>query len=108
MKLNYENMIREYKEYIKYVPPSHADDALIHCFEENKKAITKLIDVCGYLKDDPSGYAFHKAFRQTDVCNNTAQDLIIWHLISLSEYFFTLLKTWDEIEQWSLDVSKEE
>lgn len=99
-EITFDKLIEEYKDLIKpYI--AYADEALLLCFKQNKKAIKQLISN-GYLADDSKGESFHKAFRQTDVCENSNQDMIIWNLLHASKWFFYLIEEWNELRYFRL------
>ena len=86
--------------------------ALWHYLKANEKAITGLIEA------DPTGYWFHKAFRQIDVTDNGNLDMVGWLLLSEAELFWRMLKqinsgkliiqkdTINTVQMWQLLCSK--
>lgn len=45
----------------------------------------------GLIEDDETGYWFHKAFRQIDVCGSTYIDMSIWLLLQKAELFWKMI-----------------
>jgi hypothetical protein len=59
---------------------------LWNLLKANEKHIT------GLIEEDPTGYWFHKAFRQTDVTDNGYTDMAIWILLSEASLFWRMLE----------------
>ena len=98
-KITYDGLLDEYEQVIKpYI--CYADNALLRMLKEHKKDIEELME---YLHDDPTGFKFHKAFRQTDVTSSANYDLVIWDLINASEWFFYTVQHYNELKEFSLD-----
>ncbi len=70
---------------------THSPDLALHILiRKNKEHIEPLL-----ASKDPLW--LHKAFRQTDVCDDPLDDMLIWHLIHASRDFFeTLDWFWNE------------
>lgn len=74
------------KKYDKITKEDDKERALFYLLKANEKHIE------GLIEEDPTGFWFHKAFRQTDVTDNTYTDLAIWHLLSKARLFWELLE----------------
>lgn len=101
MKITFKQFMKEYKSACDS-QIAHADDALRLCFNAHEKKITELME-SGIMEDDPSGYEFHKSFRQTDVTGDWTQDIIIWNLIHASKLFFITIEDWEKNACWRWD-----
>lgn len=75
----YEARIGEY--------PSLEEQLMLQYFKQNAKNLPV---------DDGGPTAFHKAFRQYDVCKKGYQDMVIWSLMSGSESS----AIWDVLEEF--------
>ena len=68
----------------QYISSYSADCALKILLKKHREQIEPLFEA-----KDP--YWFHKAFRQTDVCDSADVDMMIWHLIHASQDFYDAL-----------------
>ena len=100
MKIEYERLIKEYEQIIK-PHMCYTDNALLRMLKEHKKDIENIMD---FLHDDPTGFRFHKAFRQIDVTDNANYDMVIWNLINASEWFFYTIENYEDLQKWNLDM----
>jgi hypothetical protein len=74
------------EKYDKITKETKKERALWNLLKANEKHIT------GLIEEDSTGYWFHKAFRQVDVCENANMDLAIWLLLSEASLFWKMLK----------------
>ncbi len=98
-EITYDGLIDEYQQVIKQYYNCHADDALLRMLKEHKEDIKKIMQ---FLNDDPSGFSFHKAFRQIDVTDSANHDMVFWNLLHASKWFFYTIKEYHELKKWSL------
>lgn len=63
------------------------DRALYHLLKVNEDKI----NIENWIDNDPSGFSFHKSFRQTDPTGNWNMDMAIWHLMQNAPLFFRML-----------------
>lgn len=71
--------------------------ALWNLLKANEKHIEELIE------EDPTGFYFHKSFRQNDVCGNYNMDLAIWLLLNEAKLFWYMLEnintiSWEDLQ----------
>jgi hypothetical protein len=59
--------------------------ALWNLLKANEKHIQ------GLIEEDETGYWFHKAFRQVDICESPEMDMAIWQLLSVATLFWEML-----------------
>jgi hypothetical protein len=74
------------EKYDKITKEFDKERALWNLLKANEKHIT------GLIEEDPTGYWFHKAFRQTDVTDNGYTDMAIWILLSEASLFWGMLE----------------
>lgn len=72
---------------------------------ENERALFRLLngfkkEITGLIEADPSGFWFHKAFRQTDVTGNGDIDMAIWHLLQKASLFWQILKDPEDFNEF--------
>ena len=77
------------ERYYNETQNSYKERGLWHLLKANEKHIT------GLIEEDPTGYWFHKAYRQIDVTENPNTDLAIWHLLQDAPLFWKMLTDWD-------------
>ena len=73
------------EKYDKVTRETDRERALYILLKANEKNIT------GLIEHDKTGYWFHKAFRQTDVCEKSYIDNAIYVLLGESSLFWEIL-----------------
>ena len=74
------------EKYDKVTKEANKERALWNLLKANEKYIE------GLIEDDPTGYWFHKAHRQTDVTDSGYMDMAIWILLSEASLFWKMLE----------------
>ena len=74
------------EKYDKITKEADKERALWLLLKANEKRIK------GLIEEDPTGYWFHKAFRQVDVTESGYMDMAIWTLLSEATLFWEMLE----------------
>ena len=75
------------EEYDNITKESNSERVLWNLLKANEKDIESLIEY------DNTGYYFHKALRQIDVCKNEYIDMSIWLLLNDAPLFWGLINS---------------
>lgn len=85
-----EQLLKLYNKKTKEnIDSNPKERALYFLLKDNEDKIK------GWIEDDPSGFSFHKSFRQTDVTNNANVDLAIWFLLQDAPLFWKIIESYN-------------
>lgn len=79
------------------------DQITTFSFSDKERALWNLLKfneehIDGLIEEDETGYWFHKAFRQTDVCGNANMNMTIWLLLHDAPLFWKMLNDVNKLE----------
>lgn len=74
------------EKYNKITKEADEERALWNLLKANEKHIE------GLIEGDPTGYWFHKAFRQVDITGSRHMDMAIWILLCEASLFWKMLE----------------
>lgn len=78
------------EKYDKVTKEADKERALWNLLKANEKHIQ------GLIENDSTGYWFHKAFRQIDVCETGYMDMAIWNLLYDATLFWEMLEEYNK------------
>ncbi len=73
------------EKYDEITRANEKERALWNLLKANEKYIT------GLIEEDPTGFWFHKAHRQVDVCDSGYMDMAIWLSLQDAPLFWKML-----------------